>query len=195
MIIAIGHEPNVGKDSFVMFATDYLRQKFKGLDIQREGFADRAYDTCYSLYSWAGFKHRTHYIQYPHEKEIVLPKIGKTPRQLLIAIAEKIREFDPQAWLMPVFMNKPKHLKFIPDLRTIDEIRVARQTDTIVVKINRPDKPKIECKTSAILKDYQGWDYVIENTGSLSEFRDSTLKFITTKVESRLMEILRNAQH
>lgn len=190
MIIALGHEAGTGKDTFVMFAIDYLRQKYKQLDIQREGFADRLYDLCYSLYSWAGFKSRHYYIANPKAKEEILPAVGKTPRQLLIGIAEKVREFDPCAWLKPVLMNKPAHLKWITDLRTPEEVKQAKETGIYLLKIDRPDAPRIECNVSAMLRGWNGWDEIIINDGNLEVWRNKAIEFCERKIVPHLRNAL-----
>jgi hypothetical protein len=191
MIFAFGHEAGCGKDTFIMFCMDELRARFKGLELIREGFADRLYDLCFNLYSWAGFQQRQFYITNPKAKEEVLPALGKTPRQLLIGIAEKVREFDPCAWLNPVFRNKPRHLKFISDLRTPEEVEVGRSLGAYLVKIERPGCPKVQCAVSALLRDRTDcWDEVILNDGNLSQFRDKALEFNERKLVPIIQSVL-----
>jgi hypothetical protein len=178
MIIAFGHEAGTGKDTFVMFAIDYLRTRFKNLELQREGFADRLYDLCFNLYGWAGFRQRQYYLATPKAKEEILPAIGKTPRECLIGLAEKMREFDPQVFLQPVYQNKPRHIKFITDLRTPEEVTAGREHGAYLVKIDRPGRPQIECRVSAMLRGTPDvWSEIILNTGTLSDLRDQSLEF------------------
>lgn len=191
MIIAFGHEPNTGKDTFVMFIVDFLRQKYKQLEIQREGFADRLYDLCYSLYGWAGFRTRQYYMGNPKAKEEILPAVGKTPRQILIGVAEKVREFDPYAWLSPVFRNRPRHLKLITDLRTPQEVEVGKQIDAYFVRIDRPDRPRIECSVSAMLRGHDHvWDEIITNDGNLETWREKALSFCERKIVPHIQQCL-----
>lgn len=191
MIIALGHEPNTGKDSFVMFAIDYLRQKFKQLDIQREGFADRVYDLCYALYGWAGFRSRQYYINNPKAKEEILPAIGKTPRQCLIGVAEKVREFDPDAWLQPVYKNPVRHVKFITDMRTIEEVDAGNKLGAYMLRIDKPNAPKIECRVSALLRGRDElWHEILNNSGTLSDWRDQSIAFCDRKIVPHIKQCL-----
>lgn len=191
MIVAFGHEAGCGKDTFIMFCTDYLRAKFKALEIIREGFADRLYDLCYSLYSWAGFQRRQFYIANPKAKEEILPALGKSPRDLLIGVAEKVREFDPYAWLNPVYRNKPRHIKFISDLRTTQEVEVGQTLGAYLVKIDRPDRPAVNCKVSAILRGRSDcWNEIILNTGSLTTFREQSIEFCERKLVPHIQACL-----
>jgi hypothetical protein len=190
MIYAFGHEPNTGKDTLVMFIIDHLRAKFKNLDIPREGFADRIYDLCHSLYGWAGFQTRHYYAANPKAKEVILPLVGKTPRQLVIGIAEHVRMFDPSAWLRPVFLNKPKHAKFITDLRTFEEVQEGKKLGAYLVRIDRPDAPKIECTVSAILRGWDGWDETLVNDGDMTKWRETAIAFAERKVVPGIQKIL-----
>lgn len=192
MIVAFGHEANTGKDTFVMFAMDYLRSKYKSLELVREGFADRLYDLCYSIYGWAGFHRRQYYITNPKAKEEILPAVGRTPRQLLIGIAEKVREFDPHAWLKPVYLNKPRHVKFITDLRTPQEVETGKELGAYMVRIDRPDRSVIECAVSAMLRGRNDlWKEIILNNGSLSDWRDKAVEFSDRVVVPHIQECLR----
>lgn len=191
LIVAFGHEAGCGKDTFIMFCTDYLRAKFKALEIIREGFADRLYDLCYSLYGWAGFRLRQHYIQHPKAKEEILPAIGKTPRDCLIGIAERVREFDPYAWLNPVYRNKPRHIKFISDLRTPQEVEVGQTLGAYLVKIERPDRPVINCNVSAMLRGRTDcWSEIIVNSGSLTDFREKSIEFCERMLVPHIQQCL-----
>lgn len=191
MIVAFGHEAGCGKDTFIMFCMDYIRAKYKSVEVLREGFADRLYDLCHSLYSWAGFQRRQHYIQNPKAKEEVLPAIGKTPRECLIGIAEGVREFDPFAWLSPVYRNKPRHLKFISDLRTEQEVAVGKEVGAYLVKIERPNRPQIDCKVSAILRNRTDcWNEVIVNDGDLTAFLAKAIEFSERVLEPHIRACL-----
>lgn len=192
MIVAFGHEAGTGKDTFVMFAIDYLRAKFKQLELQREGFADRLYDLCFNLYGWAGFRQRQYYVSNPKAKEETLAAIGRTPRQCLIGVAEKVREFDLNAWLQPVYLNKPRHVKFITDLRTPQEAEAGREHGAYLVKIDRPNRPQINCAVSAMLRGRTDvWDETITNDGSLSEWRDKAIEFCERRLMTHIQQCLR----
>jgi hypothetical protein len=191
MIIALGHEAGTGKDTFVMFAIDYLRQKYKNLELNREGFADRVYDLCYSVYSWAGFRTRHYYITNPRAKEEILAPIGKTPRQCLIGVAEKVREFDPQAWLNAVFQNKPKHVKWITDLRTPEEVEVGRKLGAYLVRVQNPNAPAIQCSVSAMLRGREDvWDETLINDGTLDQWKEQAFAFCDRKVVPHIQQCL-----
>ncbi len=191
MIIAFGHESGTGKDTFVMFLIEHLRHKFRLLDISREGFADKLYDLCQSLYGWAGFESRQYYLLHPQHKERALSN-GMTPREILIGMAEKMREFDPHAFLNPVYRNSVRHVKFITDLRTLEEAEIGKQLGVYMVRIQRANKPLINCRVSAILRGRDDlWDETLYNDGTMTEWRTQAVEFCERKVVPHIQECLR----
>lgn len=191
MILAIGHKSGVGKDTFAMFLTDYLRsQNMRGLCIMREGFADRLYDLCYSFYNWAGFQTRQHYMMHPSEKNVVLPKIGKTPRQMLIDISHKLNEYDPDMFLNAVTQTKNCHLKIIPDLRRPWEFNKCIGTQgAFLLKITNP-RIKTTFEMDHDLDPENRWHAEIMNDGDLECFRQRVIGFAEEHVVPKLYEAL-----
>ena len=165
MIVALGHEAQNGKDQFCIFIIDHLRKRTKNLEVTRVGFADRLYDFCYSVYSWGGFKTRLHYSRYPHEKGIILPRLGLTPRQILINVGEHMRTYDENVWLNAACRgNKKGALTIITDLRKENEFKALEGFPR--VKITRPGfESTIQCDVDL---NTAPWDHVIQNDGSLN---------------------------
>lgn len=187
MILGIGHEAYVGKDTFCMLLIDYLRLKLRGLKIERQGFADKLYDTCYLLYKWAGFQHREYYIQNPAAKEVILPKLGRTPRDLLIAVGNKMREVDPEVWFRPVLLEDTKGwLKIVTDVRKTNEFDELRKQNQLLVRITRPGFESNR-ESDVDLLPYAGkWDLTINNNGNLDSFQKQAQIFAEEFVIPRL---------
>lgn len=198
MIVALGREKNVGKDQFAMFIVEYLRDKFRNLQIDKEGFADRLYDFCYAMYSWAGFRHKIYYINKPKAKEEVLPAIGKTPRQLLLNIGEKVREYDPEIFSNALYKSTRGHLKIVTDMRNPEEmIAGLKQQDVYCVRI-------IGGYSGYTPKDYGAedidnhlapydhlWHEVIHNDGTLNDLRNKAIEFAERVIVPKIRERLR----
>jgi|GEM_PF-6447744 len=96
-IIAFGHRKQVGKDSAAKFLCSYIRMNQNNSNCQIKGFADKVKDIAYQIYSWAGLMPGEYYESDETQKfkDIVLPAIGKTPRDLWIAVG---MEFGP--WIL-----------------------------------------------------------------------------------------------
>lgn len=180
MILAIGHESGVGKDTFTMFLIDYMRTKnMKGLKILREGFADRLYDLCHSFYGWAGFKSRQHYVMFPKDKEVVLALIGRTPRQLLIDVSNKLNEFDPDMFMNAVTKNKDFHLKVIPDLRRPWEFDAVEKVGGYRLRIKKKGyESTTEMDVDLGREPYlDRWNLTIYNDGDLACLQKKAVEF------------------
>jgi hypothetical protein len=191
MIIAIGHESGVGKDTFCAFLIDYIRQQnMKGLNLVREGFADRVYELAYSLYSWAGFQSREYYLRNRNAKTAVLPLLGKTPVEVLIGLAEKLREWDADCWLNANIKNKGAHLKLINDLRKPNEFRFCEEHGIFRLRIRVPGKPRSTLFSDVHLYDYpdERWSETIDNDGTIAEFNEKVKEFGKRVVIPQLMK-------
>lgn len=181
MIVGIGHESRVGKDTFCMFLMDALRG-VRGLKVIREGFADRLYDVCHIIYGWAGFQPRQHYVRVPSDKEVILPLLGKTPRDLLIGIGNAVREYDAEAWLMNVARESTDGwLKIVTDVRKVNELLELKKQGAFLIKMTRGEKSTRE--TDVDLHGYDlYWNVIIDNNGTRDE-----LKRIATDIAERII--------
>ncbi len=168
-IFAFGHQKRVGKDQFITFLFDILRPQMARTRIVRRGFADKLYDTCHQLYGWAGFKTREYYTRHPHEKELMLPGIPYTVRDLLIKLSNKMREFDPDIWLNSTIKTRDADILFISDLRYENEAATILASGGKIIKIERPGLVVPTDEADTALNSFRGWDLTIRNTGDLGE--------------------------
>jgi hypothetical protein len=180
VILTIGHESEVGKDTFAMFIIEYLRTKnLRGLKIVREGFADKLYEFCHSIYGWAGFQTRQYYIVNPKHKDIILPALGKSARQILIDVGNHMRDYDLNCWLNANLKNDDAHLKLVTDLRKMNEFEHCEQHNIFRLKIWIPGKPKSEHASDkdlyAVAKER--WSEWLSNDGDLQCFNQKAIEF------------------
>lgn len=169
-LIAFGHQKRVGKDQFILFLIDILRPQMARTRIVRRGFADKLYDTCHSLYSWAGFRDRMYYVKNPDEKDKILVRLGKTPRDILIGLSNKMREYDPDIWLNSTVRGDDADVLLISDLRYPNEFAAVKEAGGLCVKITRPGLPEPTDEADTALNGQHGWDLTINNTGDLGSF-------------------------
>lgn len=173
MKVAFGHKARSGKDEAVNFLVDmYGGTNFK--------FAQPLHDMNEYLYSTAGL---------PFKKDAKLMQMIGT---------EWGRALDPDIWVKVCLANIDLHERtpffvksdntFISDMRFTNEAEALKKEGFILVKVERsllnrgaigrdPTHPSETC-----LDDYVGWDYVIDNNGTLEEFH--------TKISSLYLDIL-----
>ena len=174
LTIGLGHYKRTGKDTFANFLVEACRERDPHFTIGKRSFAYKLKQVCHDLYSWAGLREPEFYETCDGEqyREVVLPEIGKSPRQIWIDMGTKaIREnvYEP-TWLD--YLLKGQHdldVLVIPDVRFPNEAEAIRKSGGVLVKIVRPGyAPGPDIADRALL-GYDGWDYVIGGDAGSSE--------------------------
>lgn len=166
-IIAFGHRKEVGKDTASKYLITELRIRRPGISVRMVGFADKVKDVAFQLFGWAGLMPGDFYEepQNLHLKEVILPKLGKTPRQLWIGVGNGIRAatgYDG-TWLDYVFNHVKCDVMVIKDMRFPTEAEGVKRAGGWVYKINCPWAPVVADGADDPLENYQGWTGEIDN--------------------------------
>lgn len=180
-IVAFGHQKGVGKDQFVKFCFELLRGKMGKMNLVRRGFADKLYDACYSMYGWAGFRTRTYYEHNPEKKSDKL-STGFTVRETLIAVGNKIREYDKDVWINANLRESSFDVLFVTDMRYPNEflhVKAVAGNLAICVKVTRPGLPVPVDEADTALNGWGQWDVEIANDGDLQDLYLKAEKFIS----------------
>jgi len=169
-LIGIGHAKRHGKDSVARFMIDEFRRR--EFTAERVSFADKLKDICYTAYQWGGLQPKEYY-EIPgneHEREVILPAIGKTPRQIWIEVGNKLREVHPETWIRAALSdNSAADFIIIPDTRYPNEAASIRESGGFLVKVHRAGLPEANDAADCALADFTGWDAVIANDSTLDE--------------------------
>ena len=164
LIIGLGHRRGVGKDTLTNLMCYHLREK--GFDVKHVSFATKLYDICHQLFGWAGFKLQSEYNRDYASKEVILPKIGKSPRQILIEVGNHIRSVYSEVWVHSVLHEKCD-IVISSDLRYPNEYTAIKAANGVAIKVVRPGVPEYDDIADSALKDHHNWDYTIINDGSI----------------------------
>ena len=100
------------------------------------------------------------------EVRLFLQELGTSARDLI----------HTDIWVRPVLkqaemMIKAGHPVAITDVRFPNEAIAIKRAGGTLVKINRPDVAVLEHPSEHALDDWDQWDLVIDNDGTLEEFR------------------------
>lgn len=191
-IIGVGHRKLSGKDTFAKDVIEILKTEIqtKNLKIGRIGFADKLYDFCYSVYKWAGFKDRIHYINFPHDKGRILPLLNKTPRQILIEIGNHMRTYDESIWLNAALKTKDFDVLIVTDVRYPNEAQSILDNNGTLIKIDRTVEGVDYTDVADMgLANWETWTHVINNNGSRQEFYKNNERFVKGNIIVRLNKV------
>lgn len=179
LIVAFGHEKKVGKDTAAKFLMTYLRVKIPNSNIQSHSFAWKIKVECHELYNWAGLQGPDFYerVENQHLKDVVLPKLGKSPRAIWIDFGTLVaREVYPDTWLDYLWHNVACHVLIIRDLRFVNEATRIHHYGGLNIKVENNRVPHSSDKADDDLIGYTHWDCVLNNHGTLREFNDLIIK-------------------
>lgn len=180
-IIGLAYKKGVGKDTLANFLMTHLRCTQPGLKVKKISFAAKLKDVTYQLYSWAGLQRGIYYESHREEKEIILPKIGKSARQIWIAAGNKFREIYSDTWIDYALNGIKADIIIITDVRFINEAVSIQNTDGLLVKINRDglikgtDPAEVELDSWSA---YTDWDYEIDNNGTLKDLNAAGVRLL-----------------
>lgn len=172
IFVAFGHKKRVGKDTAARFLCSYLRMQLKGSNIQLHGYADKGKAVCHDLYAWAHLQSGQYYEDNPKEKEIILPALGKSPRQIWIdfmSTAIRNHVYD-LTWVKYLMHNINCDVCIVKDLRFPVEADIIHEHGGYVFRIERDAAPNDSDLADDALLDFQAWDQTIYNNGTLAEF-------------------------
>lgn len=193
LVIALGHRKRVGKNKCCDFLATIISLNTKGHSIKKASFAAALKEQCWALYRWAGLKDGFYY-DHPSrvlEKEIVLPAIGKSPRQIWIEYGMAMRAIYQHTWVDYLFKATKGSVIIISDMRFPNEFERVKELGGICIKVNRdsviPTNDVADIPLSDLPSDQ--WNHIIENNGTLTDLYNKLDKIFHTNILPKLMEI------
>lgn len=172
ILIAFGHEKKVGKDTISKFLIQELRLKYKGIYVQKAGFADKLKKICFDLYSWAGLRSKDYYDENLNEKEKPLPKLGKSARQIWIEVGNKLREVYEHTWIDSLLLGSSADVLIISDLRFPNEANRILKHGGFTFKLERPEIKHTSDAADDALIGYSNWTEILLNNSDLTHLYD-----------------------
>ena len=175
-IVGIGYKKGSGKDQFASFMHTFIRCTQPGYCVKRVSFADKLKIISCELYHWAGLETGIYYETHRDKKEISLPLIGKSPRQIWIEVGNKLREVYPRTWIDFALRGVDADIIIISDVRFWNEALAIRNRGGTLVRIDRPHIPQGFDPAEVELDGWDDWDLIVNN--------DRDLVFLNSIAES-----------
>lgn len=185
MILAFGHESRVGKNTAQRIALGELAKMH--LSPVPTSFAEPLKQFCAKVFAPHGLMGGDYYELVPGAREVVLPRLGKTPVQVWVDVGQAMRKVYPNVWVdltmhaIDHALNDGMRSVVISDLRFVNEAQAIREVGGWCVKIVRPGQKK-QGSDSEIPANFK-WNAVIENTGTLQEFAEKVRQVTRQFVE------------
>ena len=187
MIIGISGKAGSGKDTAakmleVLYANpnisyeDFANKRYKNFaDIQIVHFADTLKETAQVLFRIGEWETNTQ-----EGKKTTINWIGKTVRELLQGIGQGLRDaIDPNLWVKILFANTEGWTNYIiADVRYPNEIKVIKERNGVLLRIDRKDAGAGNHSSEIALDDYKEWDVHIENNSSIKDLFEAMKIFI-----------------
>lgn len=190
-LIGISGRKHHGKDSvadgITSLATGYALPA--GISIERHAFAEELKETCKFL--WKLTEEQVN----GDLKEVIDPRYGITPREIMQRLGSFVRSIDPETWVRIVTRKieagrkwhdlmtgadsaidhgpQPHHLDVITDCRHPNEAVAVRALGGVIWKVVRPEASSndLSAHESETEIDRIEPDVLIRNDGSLDDLR------------------------
>lgn len=199
MIVGLGFNKEVGKDTA---ATALGRE----LGFKRIGFADKLKELALEADPLVTTSARTVNVQVGHgrmkhvvqglggwdEAKRTYPEVRKFLQDLGLA-ARKV--FGDDFWINQVVLqaiarDRANLHTVISDVRFLNEAEALKAAGGLLIKITRPGRNGDSHISEQQLAEYDGWDAVIPNTGSLIELEGAVVEYVRSKMPRSASDIL-----
>lgn len=148
----------------------------KKYDFEVRSFSEPLKWVCQDLYNFTDEQ------LYGDLKEVVDPRIGKSPREILQWVGTDIfRLSDPNFWVNIFELNYDRDLNIIvDDVRFPNEVDLIKKLGGIVIKINGNYRNNKERESHASEIQELDYDYEIDNDGTKKELFTKVVELLTS---------------
>ncbi len=185
LVVGFGHRKRTGKDTASNMLLTHLAALAPDVTVEKVSFAKKLKAVSYDMFGWAGLQPGDFYEldENAHLREVVLPLVGKTPRQIWIEVGNKMREVYADIWVRNALLGPKAQIIVLSDLRYHNEAGIIEELGGFRYKLNRPGVPISNDVADVNLDNYTNWSEVIQNDGELAELSDKVLVIARTVLD------------
>lgn len=180
-IIGFGHRKRVGKDRATQFAMNFARMYRTDINTQILSFGNIIKHYAHSMYGWGGLQDAAYYENHGSEIEVILPAIGKSPRQIWDKIGLMGREINDKTWVQLALENLEADLLICKDVRGWSEFNLIREVGGLTIKLTRAEAP-LGGEVDSIL-DSAKWDLTFDNDKDLRSLNLFVQQIVGEKID------------
>jgi len=121
---------------------------------------------------------RQWYEDHPEEREVVLPDLGMSPRDLWIKFGTNaVRNHVHQdTWLNALLLGVTCDVLIVTDVRFPGEAEKIRGMGGALFRVDNPAVRRSEDVADSALLNYEGWDRVVVNSGTIEDLRQIAMR-------------------
>lgn len=188
-LIAFGHRDGVGKDTAAKFLASILKTEKRVENVTFLSFATKLKEVAHQIYKYAGLMSGDYYEIEGNQylKNIKIPALDKTPREIWIALGNYCRDIYEHTWIdnLEHYCNNNRvQVGIIRDLRFPNEADGVLAKGGFVFKVNNKrvteGRPLNEAETPLI--NYSNWSGEIDNETTLKDFYQKILVEVCPKL-------------
>jgi hypothetical protein len=172
-IVAFGHRKRTGKDTAGGLLRKHLAVIAPELRVEEVSFAAKLKEISYDLFGWGGLQPGPYYElpENAHLREVVLPLLGKTPRQIWIEVGNLMRQVHSDVWINNALFV-PADIVIVRDLRYHNEADIIEAKGGDRYKMVRDGVPVSNDVADVNLDNYTKWSGIIYNNGTITDLSD-----------------------
>jgi len=185
-LIAFGHRKRTGKDTAGNILQRQLNELDTNLRVVQVSFAAKLKEVSYELFKWGGLQPGAFYEvpENAHLREVILPTLGKTPRQIWIEVGNLLRQVHPEVWIRNAIYVEADVI-IVRDLRYHNEADVVEEQGGYRYKMVRDSVEKSNDVADCNLDDYEDWTAIVFNNGTISDLEEK-LAYLAQKIVKEL---------
>jgi hypothetical protein len=173
LLIGLSGKAGSGKST----AADYLTERYGYVQFAFAGALKEIVQTAFRFTAE----------QMTSGKEVIDPRVGKSPRWCLQHFGSAFREVWPEVWIynlrqeiLDFLAINGQHPIVVTDVRFRDEAEALRRMEAVLVRLRRPEGHRLEACATGIMGhaseiDLDGWEgwwagqgnHVIDNNGTM----------------------------
>jgi hypothetical protein len=169
IILGIGYKKGSGKNTLGKLINTYLQRCCGKCVTKQVSFAEKLKDISYQLYGWAGLKRGIYYETHYDEKEVELPQLDLTPRDIWIGVGNGMRGVYTDTWINYALHGVKANVVLITDMGFTNEATAIKKAGGFTCKITREGIPRGMDARETELDSWTNWDFKINNNGGLSD--------------------------
>lgn len=184
MIVALGYQSRVGKDTLAGYLVEEL--EVRGIDARRVSFASALKASAHEAFVHYGLRSGAFYdtLEGAPLRTIPLPGINLSPVDIWVRFGEACKSIHPPIWcdrvMEQVDSNPPPVWWILSDLRFPLEGHAVHERGGATVLVLRPGQETHGCDHALSAWD---WTHVVGNLGDLRDLRGKASRLVTRLLE------------